>query len=90
MRVRALVLFLSGFGLAFGQSYRVNTIRNAEAATFVPVPDNNSIRMVDTNGTITTVYGGVAGYNGENFLSSLAASGGPNALAPDLQGNIYL
>lgn len=64
--------------------------RNQAKASFVPTPDGNRIRMVDTDGNISTVYGSTAGYNGENVLSSASASGGPVALASDPQGNIYV
>ncbi len=44
-------------------------------STISPAADNNRIRMVDTAGVITTVAGGVFGYNGEGILAAQAALG---------------
>ena len=46
--------------------------------------------MVNSAGIITTLAGGFPGYNGEDIPSTLAAMGGPVALAADGQGNIYV
>lgn len=64
--------------------------RNQAAAVFIPIPDNNSIREVRADGTITTLYGGLSGYNGEGIASSRAAAGGPSAIAVDARGNLYV
>jgi uncharacterized protein (TIGR03437 family) len=64
--------------------------RNEAAAVFIPIVDNNRIRMVNSGGNITTLAGGFPGYNGEGIQSTLAAMGGPAALAADAQGNIYV
>ena len=64
--------------------------RPSAAATISPATDNNSIRMVNRAGIITTIAGGFRGYNGEGVSSTMAAVGGPCALAADAQGNIYI
>ncbi len=64
--------------------------RPSAASTISPFPDNNRIRMVDTDGMISTLAGPTPGYNGEGIQSQLAAMGGPVALAADAQGNIYI
>ncbi|MEO5925689.1 MAG: hypothetical protein ABIR70_17845 [Bryobacteraceae bacterium] len=64
--------------------------RSQAGGTFIATPDNNRIRMVNTNGIISTISGSFPGYNGEGLLSSSAASGGPVALATDARGNLYV
>jgi sugar lactone lactonase YvrE len=64
--------------------------RPSAASTISPAADNNSIRMVNTAGIITTIAGPNPGYNGEGIASTGAAVGGPVALATDAQGNLYV
>ena len=64
--------------------------RPSAASTISPATDNNRIRMVNRAGIITTITGSFAGYNGEGVDSTMAAMGGPVALAADAQGNIYV
>jgi sugar lactone lactonase YvrE len=64
--------------------------RPSAASTISPAADNNSIRMVNTAGIITTIAGPNPGYNGEGIASTGAALGGPVALATDAQGNLYV
>jgi uncharacterized protein (TIGR03437 family) len=64
--------------------------RPSAAATFVPIPDNNRIRLVNAAGIITTIAGGKLGYNGENVVAQLAATESPVALATDAQGNLFV
>ena len=52
---------------------------------------NNCIRMVDASGIITTVAGnGTSGYSGDGSAATLAKLSGPNAIAVDGAGNIYI
>ena len=52
---------------------------------------NNVIRKVDAAGVITTVAGtGVAGYGGDNGPATAAQLHGPNGLATDTSGNLYI
>jgi RHS repeat-associated protein len=51
----------------------------------------NRIRRVDTNGIITTVAGtGQYGYSGDGGPANQAQIGGPNGLAVDKAGNIFI
>ena len=52
---------------------------------------NNRVRKVDTTGTITTVAGtGTAGYTGDGTTATSAEINGPNGVALDTAGNIYI
>jgi len=52
---------------------------------------SNKIRKIDTAGIITTIAGtGIAGYNGDNQLATLAQLNGPNGIAFDTLGNLYI
>jgi uncharacterized protein (TIGR03437 family) len=52
---------------------------------------NNLIRKVSTKGDITTVAGtGAHGYSGDGGSATIAALGGPQGLAVDRAGNIYI
>jgi uncharacterized protein (TIGR03437 family) len=56
------------------------------------VTDNTSrIRKISVSGTITTVAGnGVAGFSGDNGPATSASLNGPQAVAVDAAGNIYI
>ncbi|MES2702406.1 MAG: T9SS type A sorting domain-containing protein [Bacteroidota bacterium] len=52
---------------------------------------NNRIRKVDGGGIITTVAGtGVAGYNGDNILATVATLHHPRSMKLDKFGNIFI
>lgn len=52
---------------------------------------NNRVRMVDTNGTITTVAGnGTADYSGDNGAATNAALNNPLGVSIDTVGNLYI
>jgi uncharacterized protein (TIGR03437 family) len=53
--------------------------------------DNNRIRRVDTNGTITTLAGtGAAGNSGDGGLAVNAQLSGPESVTVDSAGNLYI
>ncbi len=53
--------------------------------------DNNRIRRVAPDGTITTLAGtGVAGLSGDGGLASDAQLSGPSAVTIDVSGNLYI
>ncbi len=58
---------------------------------YIAVPGNNVIRKVDRNGTITTVAGtGTAGFGGDGGPATAALLSGPQDLATDVAGNVYI
>ena len=53
--------------------------------------NNNVIRKIDPAGIITTIAGnGSAGYGGDGFAATAAMLNGPNNLALDRYGNIFI
>jgi len=53
--------------------------------------DNNRVRMISTNGIITTLAGtGVAGFSGDGGPATAAQLNLPYGLAADLAGNLYV
>lgn len=51
----------------------------------------NSVRRISTNGIIATVAGnGMAGYSGDGEPATQAALAGPNGLAIDSSGNLFI
>lgn len=58
---------------------------------FIADSNNNCIRKVDTNGTITTVVGtNSAGFAGDGGLATSATLNQPAAVAVDAQGNLFI
>ncbi len=58
---------------------------------FIADQMNNRIRMVATNGIITTVAGnGVGGYSGDNGAATNAALANPSGVATDNNGNLFI
>jgi sugar lactone lactonase YvrE len=52
---------------------------------------NHRVRKIDSNGYIFTIAGtGTAGYSGDNGQATSAQINGPNGLATDSSGNIYI
>jgi len=63
---------------------------NAEN-TYVADTYNHRVRMVAANGTITTVAGtGVAGFSGDGGAATSAQLNGPQGVALDASGNLYI
>ena len=59
---------------------------------FLPESGNSRVRKINaTNGIITTVAGnGIAGYNGDNILSTFANLYNPRGVCSDVNGNVYI
>ena len=58
---------------------------------FISDTSNNRIRKVSATGTITTVAGnGTAGFGGDGGLATAAQLSGPQAVAIDGSGNLYI
>ncbi len=57
---------------------------------FIADFSNNLVRMVDTNGIITTVAGGGTVVNSDGSLATQALLNGPSAVAVDGAGNLYI
>jgi alpha-tubulin suppressor-like RCC1 family protein/sugar lactone lactonase YvrE len=58
---------------------------------FIADTSNNRIRKVDTNGIITTVAGnGSGGYNGDGGAATNATLSGPQGVAVDGTGNVFI
>ena len=52
---------------------------------------NNAIRKISTSGIITTVAGtGYPGYSGDGFAATTATLDGPNDIAIDATGNLFI
>jgi hypothetical protein len=53
--------------------------------------DNQRIRMVSTNGIITTIAGnGTNGYSGDDWLATNATLAGPAGVTVDTNGNVFI
>ncbi|MCA1683612.1 MAG: DUF11 domain-containing protein, partial [Actinobacteria bacterium] len=64
---------------------------DAAGNIYIADTSNNVIRMVDTEGIITTVAGtGVAGYSGDGGPATEAQLNFPTGVAVDAAGNIYI
>jgi RHS repeat-associated protein/uncharacterized repeat protein (TIGR01451 family) len=62
---------------------------DAEGNLFIADLQNNRVRKVDANGIITTVVGGVFGYNGDGIPAESARIHDPVNVAVDGAGNLY-
>ncbi len=72
-----------------GSSWGVAT--DANGNLFVTDDDNNVIRKIRPDGTITTLAGtGYQGYSGDGGLAAGAALNYPSGLAVDAHGNVYV
>ena len=64
---------------------------DASGNVFIADQNNNRIRMVNTNGIITTIAGnGVASYSGDNGPATNAEIYGPYNVRADASGNLYI
>jgi RHS repeat-associated protein len=69
---------------------------DASGNLYIGDRDNNRVRMVDLSGTITTLAGigpsglNNGGYSGDGGLAAEAELNGPNRLAVDASGNLYI
>jgi sugar lactone lactonase YvrE len=64
---------------------------DASGNLYVLEHDKNRIRKVDTKGVITTVAGdGTSGYEGDGGPATQAKLNGPEAIALDASGNLYI
>ena len=66
-------------------------VLDAKGKMFIADSQNNRIRMVDTNGIITTVAGnGAQGYSGDSGAATNAMLNYPVSVAVDSRGNLFL
>lgn len=64
---------------------------DAQGNIYIADRDNNRIRKVAANGTITTVAGtGAAGNSGDNGPAAAALLNGPESVTVDAYGNLYI
>jgi sugar lactone lactonase YvrE len=63
----------------------------ADTGVYCSGPGGNTVRKVDTHGTITTVAGtGEPGFSGDGGLATKAKLNSPIAVAVDREGNLYI
>jgi streptogramin lyase len=80
-------------GLAINAALKSPYCVAVDAAGSIYVADtgNNVIRMVTSNGTITTLAGnGIGGYSGDGGDATSAELNGPYGLAVDATGELYI
>jgi uncharacterized repeat protein (TIGR01451 family) len=66
-------------------------VRDNAGNTYIADTNNNCVRKVSANGTIATVAGtGVAGFHGDGLAATGAQLNGPQGLALDASGNLYI
>lgn len=64
---------------------------DASGNLYIADYSNNRVRMVDTSGNIVTIAGtGTAGYSGDGAAATSARLYGPDAVAVDAAGDIYI
>ncbi|MFD1141442.1 T9SS type A sorting domain-containing protein [Larkinella insperata] len=64
---------------------------DSQGNLFVADTDNNRIRKIAPNGTISTIAGtGSAGFNGDGKAATSASLNRPSGVAVDAQGNIFI
>ena len=87
----------AGFTGDGGQATAAKLIRpyaaqyDAAGNLYITDTQNNRIRKVNTSGIITTIAGnGTAGFAGDNGQATAAELNGPDALAFDPAGNLYI
>ena len=80
-----------GAATAAALSYPFGVAADVAGNVFIAEFGNSRVRKVDTNGIITTFAGtGVNGYNGDGGAAVNAQLNGPQAVAVDLPGNVYI
>jgi trimeric autotransporter adhesin len=68
-----------------------NAVLDANGNLYIADFNNNRVRKVSANGTITTVAGnGQPAYSGDGGLATAASLSGPVAVALDGAGNLYI
>ena len=85
--------FAGDGGAAIAASLREPTAVNADAAGNVYFSDNlnGRVRLVDTNGIISTVAGnGAGGFSGDGGPATNASLVSPRGLALDTHGNLFI
>jgi len=72
-------------------AYPYGVAVDAAGNLYIADSGNNSIRLVDTNGIITTVAGnGTGGYSGDGGAATNASLADPVGLVLDVFGNLYI
>lgn len=80
-----------GAAVDAGIGYPIGVTVAADDSVYFIDTLNNTIRRVDTDGTISTVAGnGTAGYSGDGGPASAAQFNGAAALAFDADGNLFV
>ncbi len=85
--------FSGDYGLATDAEfhYPSTVALNYSGQIFIDDAYNNRVRMVDTNGIITTVAGtGVPGYSGDGGPATAAEFNEPGGASFDVCGNVYV
>ena len=71
--------------------YPIGTGQDSAGNAYFADRDDNRIRKVDTNGTISTVAGtGLAGFTGDNGPATQATLNGPQGIKLDGKGNLFI
>jgi sugar lactone lactonase YvrE len=66
------------------------SVPGVNAGFYIADQNNNRIRKVDANGTITTIAGSSAGYSGDTGPATSALLFEPASVLVDVAGNIYI
>lgn len=80
-----------GPAIAAALSFPTGLAIDAQGGLFIADLDNNRIRYLSATGIIKSVAGsGVAGFNGDGELSTLASLDGPIGVASDASGAVFI
>jgi len=80
-----------GAAISAQLSFPAEVAVDAYGNKFIADTWNNKVRKVNRNGIITTFAGiGTEGYSGDGGLATLAQLNGPNSVAVDAIGNVYI
>jgi uncharacterized protein (TIGR03437 family) len=81
----------NGPALSAGLGTPVAVTLDAGGSIYIAESDGNRVRKVDPQGNITTVAGtGTAGFGGDNGPATAALLNGPDGVAVDSAGNLYI